>query len=192
MAGVDGVVVFFGALAGAVIGAYGGLTVERLRGRRELDLRRRHDIQDGLLVLNERAAVALRICADLEATDHWPSLYGEDWRKLRAKQLPGQAADMLIAWARVELFLPDSSVVGLRVDEYFDILMGSDGEREGTQKGRLARAVTADTALKQAIREELERASATPSWSDTVRRVFSPRPEWRARFSSHWSRRSRE
>ena len=188
MAGVDGVVVFFAALAGAVIGAYGGLTVDRLRGRRELDLRRRQDIQDGMLALNEHAAAVLRICADLEATDHWPSLYGEDWRELRAKQLPGRAADMLIALARVELFLPDASVIGQRVDEYFDILMASDPERDGKQEGRLARAAAAHTELKHAIREELERVTTTPSWYDTVRRVLSPPSEWRARSSSHRSR----
>ena len=174
VAGVNAVVVFFGALAGAVIGAYGGLTVERLRGRRELALQRRQDIKEGMLALNEHAAAALRICADLEATSHWPALYDEEWRSLRAKQLPGQAADMLIALARVELFLPETSIVGQRVNDYFDVLMVIAGERDGTQGDRLAPAAAAHAALKHAIREELEPTSAGHAWYDSFRRVLSP------------------
>jgi hypothetical protein len=184
---VEPVVVFFAALAGAVIGAYGGLTLERLRGRRELDLRRREDIKAGMVALNEQAAAALRICADLEATDHWPTLYDEDWRKLRAKQLPGQAADMLTALARVEVLLPDTSIIEQRVSEYFDILIAPDDAEEKPGHGRLARAAAAHTELKHAIREELERDAATSGWDVTARRIHALR-ERGARVSSLGSR----
>jgi hypothetical protein len=173
--GVDAVVVFFAALVGAGVGAYGGLTVERLRGRHEVDLRRREDVKDGLLALNEEAAGALRICADLEATDHWPALYGEDWRALRAKQLPGQAADMLIAWSRVEVLLPSTSLVEQRVSEYFDVLISPDGAQEGAGGGRLQRASAAHAALKDAIRDQLEGDGATPPWQVMARRILPPR-----------------
>lgn len=185
--GVDAVVVFLGALAGAVIGAYGGLTLERLRGRRELDLRRREDIKEGMLALNEQAAAALRICADLEATDHWPALYDDDWRKLRAKQLPGQAAEMLIALSRVEVLLPTTSIIEQRVSEYFDVLVTAGDAHDGAGNGRLARAAAAHTELKNAIREELQRDTATRGWDRTARRILSSRG-WGARVSSFGSR----
>ena len=133
MAGVETVVVFLGALAGAVIGAYSGVTIERLRGQHELVLQRHNDIKQGLLAINEHAAAALRICADLQATEHWPTLYGDDWRKLRAKQLPGQATDMLTALARVELLLTNPSTIEQRVNEYFDILIAA-ATRMGSMK----------------------------------------------------------
>jgi len=167
---------------------YGGLTVERLRGRRELDVRRREDIKAGMLAINEHAAAALRICADLDATAHWPALYGEDWPTLRAKQLPGHAAEMLIALSRVELFLPDTSVIEQRVDEYFEILVAPDEDGTEPENRRLARAAAAHTALKHAIREELERAMATPSWYASARQTLT-RPGWRPRVSSFLGRR---
>lgn len=141
-----------------------------------------------MLALNEHAAAALRICADLDATDHWPALYGEDWRALRAKQLPGQAADMLIALARVELFLPDTSVIERRADEYFEILMAPDEDGSEPENRKLARAAAAHTALKHAIREELERATATPSWFASAKQTLT-RPGWRPRVSSSLGRR---
>jgi hypothetical protein len=186
VAGVDAVVVFFAALAGALIGAYGGLTVERLRGRRELDLRRREDIKEGMLALNEQAAAALRICADLEATDHWPALYDEDWRMLRAKQLPGRAADMLIALARVDVLLQDTSILEQRVSEYFDVLMAPGDAGDGAGRGRLPRAAAAHAELKNAIRDQLALDKATPGWQVTARRILSLR-EWQARGSSFGS-----
>jgi hypothetical protein len=171
---VETVVVFLGALAGALIGAYGGVTVERLRGQRELVVQRRDAITAGLLAINEHAAAALRICADLQATEHWPTLHGEDWRKLRAKQLPGQAADMLTALARVELLLASPSTIEQRVNDYFDILMSHDKEEDGERgERRFTRAAAAHTALKHAIREELERVTASPDWAGTARRVPS-------------------
>ena len=173
VAGVETVVVFLGALAGAVIGAYSGVTVERLRGQHELVLQRRNDIKQGLLAINEHAAAALRICADLQDTEHWPTLYGDDWRKLRAKQLPVQAADMLTALARVELFLANPSTIEQRVTEYFDILIAADNEDGEHQERRLAGAVAAHTALKQALREELEPVTASPHWAETAKRVPS-------------------
>ena len=126
-----------------------------------------------------------------EATDHWPALYGEDWRKLRAKQLPQEAADILIALARVELFLSDTSVLEQRVDEYFDILMAPDDAAGERQEGRLAPAAAAHTALKHAIREELERATPGPTWPGRMRAALSRsvRPEWRQRASSYLGRR---
>jgi hypothetical protein len=190
-AGVDVVVGFLGALVGAVIGAYSGVTAERLRGEHELTLQRRREITEGMLAINEHAAAALRICADLQATDHWPALYGEDWRELRAKQLPGEAADILIALARVELFLSDASILEQRVDEYFDILMAPDDAADEGQEPRLTRAAAAHTALKHAIRDELERATAGPRWTGRVRGALSRlvRPEWRGRASSYLGRR---
>jgi len=177
---VDAVVGFLGALVGAGIGAYGGVTVERLRGQHDLTLQRRHEVTQGMLAINEHAAAALRICADLETTDHWPTLYGDDWRKLRAKQLPAEAADILVALARVELFLPDASILEQRVDEYFDILMAPDDAAGEHQDRRLARAAAAHAALKHAIREEMERATAGPDWSGRVRaalrRAVTPAP----------------
>jgi hypothetical protein len=170
---VETVVVFLGALAGAVIGAYGGVTVERLRDQHELALQRREDIKEGLLAINEHAAAALRICADLEVTEHWPALYGDDWRTLRAKQLPGQAADMLTALARVELFLANPSTIEQRVNEYFDILIAPNNEDGEHEERRLARAAAAQTALKHAIREELDPVTARPGWAATARRVLS-------------------
>ncbi len=139
-------VVFLGALAGAVIGAYSGVTVERLRGQHELVLQRRDDIKQGLLAINEHAAAALRICADLQLTERWPTLYGDDWGKLRAKQLLGEAADMLTALARVELFLVDPSTVEEGVNEYFDILMAPDNDDGEHEEPRLTRAAAAHTA----------------------------------------------
>jgi hypothetical protein len=173
VAGVDTVVVFLGALAGAVIGAYSGVTVERLRGQHDLVLRRRDDIKQGLLAINEHAAAALRICADLQVTEHWPTLYGDDWRKLRAKQLPGQAADMLTALARLQLLLVDPSTVEQRVSEYFDILMAPDNDDEQPEQRWFTRAAAAHTALKHALREELEPVTATRDWAGTARRLPS-------------------
>ena len=164
---------FLGALVGAVIGAYGGITVERLRGRHDLTLARRQEVTQGMLAINEHAAAALRICADLEATDHWPALYGDDWRKLRRKQLPAEAADILVALARVELFLSDASILEQRVDEYFDILMAPDDAAGEQHDRRLARAAAAHAALKHAIREELERATAGPDVGGRVRAALS-------------------
>ena len=173
MAGVETVVVFLGALAGAVIGAYSGVTVERLRGEHGLVLQRRDDIKEGLLAINEHAAAALRICADLQVTEHWPTLYDDDWRKLRAKQLPSQAADMLTALARVELFLANPSTVEQRVNEYFDILMIPDNEDGEYEERRFTRAAAAHTRLKHAIREELEPVTGSRDWAGTARRVPS-------------------
>jgi hypothetical protein len=173
VAGVETVVVFLGALAGAVIGAYSGVTVERLRGQHGLVLQRRDEIKEGLLAINEHAAAALRICADLQVTEHWPALYDDDWRKLRAKQLPGQATDMLIALARVELFLANPSTIEQRVNEYFDILIAPDNEDGEHEQRRLSRATAAHTALKHALREELERVTASPDWAGTAKRVLS-------------------
>jgi hypothetical protein len=182
---VDAVVGFLGALVGAVIGAYGGVTIERLRGQHDLTLQRRQEVTQGMLAINEHSAAALRICADLEATDHWPALYGDDWRKLRRKQLPVEAADILVALARVELFLPDAeaSILEQRVDEYFDILMAPDDAAGEHQDGRLARAAAAHAALKHAIREELEKATAGPDWSARVRAALA-QSAWRGRASS--------
>ncbi len=173
MACVETVVVFLGALAGAVIGAYGGVTVERLRGQHELVLQRRDDIKEGLLALNEHAAAALRICADLQVAEHWPTLYDDDWRKLRAKQLPSQAGDMLTALARVELFLSNPSTVEQRVNEYFDILMTPDNEDGENAEHRFTRAAAAHTGLKHAIRQELEPVTGSRDWAGTARRVPS-------------------
>jgi hypothetical protein len=163
---------FLGAMVGAGIGAYGGVTVERLRGQHDLTLQRRQEVTRGMLAINEHAAAALRICADLETIDHWPALYGDDWRKLRAKQLPAEAADILVALARVELFLPDASILEQRVDEYFDILMAADAAGEN-RDGKLARAAAAHAALKHTIREELQRVAAGPDWSGRVRAALS-------------------
>jgi hypothetical protein len=173
VAGVETVVVFLGALAGAVIGAYGGVTVERLRGRHELVVQRRDDIKEGLVAINEHAAAALRICADLQVTEHWPTLYGDDWRKLRAKQLLGQAADMLTALARVELFLANPSTIEERVNEYFDILITPDNEDGEQEQRRLLRATGAHTALKHALREELERVTTSPGSAGTAKGILS-------------------
>jgi hypothetical protein len=175
-------VAFLGALVGAGIGAYGGITIERLRGQHDLTLQRRQEVTQGMLAINEHAAAALRICADLAATDHWPALYGDDWRKLRAKQLPAEAADILVALARVELFLPDASILEQRVDEYFDILMAPDDATGGDQDRRLARAAAAHAALKHAIREELQRVTPGPDWSARVRAALA-QPAWRGRAS---------
>ncbi len=183
-------VVFLGALAGAAIGAYGGVTVERLRGQHELAVQRREDIKEGLLAVNEHAAAALRICADLQATEHWPALYGDDWPKLRAKQLPGQAADMLTALARVELFLANPSTIEQRVNEYFDILTAPDTEDGEHEERRLARAAAAQTALKHAIRDELEPVTTSPGWVGTAQRMRS-RLASRVRASSYLNRRGR-
>jgi hypothetical protein len=172
---VEAGVVFFAALVGAGLGAYGGLTVERLRGRHELDVRRREDIKEGLLVVNERAGEALRICADLERADHWPALYGDDWRTLRAKQLPGRAADMLVAWSRVEVLLPGASTLGQRVGEYFDVLVAPDGGSEAGEGGRLQRAAAAHAELRDAIRDQLDGDGATAGWQQLARRILSPR-----------------
>ena len=174
MAGVDAVVVFFAALVGAGLGAYGGLTVERLRAGRELEVRHREDVKEGMLALSEHAAAALRICADLEATDHWPALYDEDWRRLRAKQLPGQATDMLIALARVEVLLPDAAVLDQRVNEYFEVLIAPDRADGGAGTGRLPRAAAAHAELKNAIRDQLAHDRATPGWQARARRLLSP------------------
>lgn len=173
---------FLGALAGAVIGAYGGITIERLRGQHDLTLQRRQEVTQGMLAINEHAAAALRICADLEATDHWPALYGDDWRKLRQKQLPAEAAEILVALARVELFLPDASVLEQRVDEYFDILMAPDDAAGDNHDRKLARAAAAHAALKHAIREELQRVTAGPDWSARARAALA-RSAWRGRAS---------
>lgn len=188
---MDAVVGFLGALVGAGIGAYAGVTVERLRGQHDLTLQRRKEITEGMLAINEHAAAALRICADLQATDHWPALYGEDWRNLRAKQLPQEAADILIALARIELFLSDTSVLEQRVDEYFDILMAPDDVAGEHQEGRLPRAAAAHTALKHAIRGELDTATPSPNWPGGARGALSRlvRPEWRDRASSYLGRR---
>jgi hypothetical protein len=171
---VETVIVFFGALAGAVLGAYGGVTIERLRGEHEVALQRREDIKQGLVAINQHAAVALRICADLRAAGHWPTLYGDDWRALRAKQLPGEAADMLVALAQVELFLADTSTIRQRANEYFDILTAADDEDREPTSGRLTRAAAAHTALTRALREELERADARSDWTGAPGRVLSP------------------
>ena len=146
------------------------MTIERLRGQHQLALQRHNDIKQGLLAINEQAAAALRICADLQATEHWPALYDDDWRKLRAKQLPGQATDMLTALARVELFLTNPSTIEQRVNEYFDILIAADNEDGEHEERRLARAAAAHTALKQALREELEPVTASPNWAETAKR----------------------
>ena len=184
---VETVVVFLGALAGAVLGAYGGVTIERLRGQHEVALQRREDIKQGLLAVNQHAAVALRICADLRATGHWPTLYGDDWRALRAKQLPVEAADMLVALAQVELFLADTSTIRQRANEYFDILTAADDEEREPTSERLTRAAAAHTALTRALREELERATARSDWTGATRRGLSPllRLASRVRASAH-------
>jgi hypothetical protein len=184
--GVETVVVFFGALAGAVLGAYGGVTIERLRGQHEVALERREDIKRGLLAINQHAAVALRICVDLRTAGHWPTLYGDDWRPLRAKQLSGEATDMLVALAQVELFLADTRTIRQRANEYFDILTAADDEDEPASS-RLTRVAAAHTALTRALREELERADARSDWAGATRRVLSPlsRLASRLRASEH-------
>lgn len=184
---VETAIVFVGALAGAVLGGYGGVTIERLRGQHEIALQRREDLKQGILAINQHAAAALRICADLKATGHWPTLYGDDWRVLRAKQLPREATDMLLALARVELFSADTSAITARANEYFDILMAADEDGEPT--GRLTRAAAAHTALTRALREELERANPTSDWTSAAKRVTS-RLVARARAVAHSGRRS--
>jgi hypothetical protein len=188
---VETVIVFLGALAGAVLGAYGGVTLERLRGRHEVALQRREDIKQGIFAVNQHAAAALRICADLQATGHWPTLYGDDWRVLRAKQLPGEATDMLVALARVELFLADTSGIERRANEYFDILMATDEDEEPSSE-RLTRVTAAHTALTRALREELERSNPESDWAGVPRRALSPlsRLAARVRATSYSGRRN--
>jgi len=168
---VGTVIVFLGALAGALLGAYGGITIERLRGRHEAAVQRREDVKHGILAINQHAAAALRICADLEATGHWPTLYGDDWRVVRAKQLPGVATDMLVAVAQVELFLADTSTIQQRANEYFHVLTAEE-DSEATS-GRLARAAEAHTALTDALRHELERANNGSNRAAATRDVRS-------------------
>jgi hypothetical protein len=168
---VGTVIVFLGALAGALLGAYGGITIERLRGRHEAAVQRRDDITHAILAINQHAAAALRICADLEATGHWPTLYGDDWRVVRAKQLPGEATDMLVALAQVELFLTDTSAIQQRANEYFHILTAAEGSEP--TPGRLARAAAAHTALTDALRHELERANNGSERAAATRQVRS-------------------
>jgi hypothetical protein len=169
---VQTAIIFLGALVGAAFGAYAGVTIERLRGRREAAVQRRDDVRQGIIDVNQHAAAALRICADLEATDHWPTLYGEDWRALRAKQLPGEATDMLVALSRVELFLADTSEIERRAHDYFSTLVAADEDGEPAA-GRLARASAAHTALTGALRDELERLE-TASDQIGAARVLSP------------------
>jgi hypothetical protein len=169
---VQTAIIFLGALVGAAFGAYAGVTIERLRGRHEAALQRRDDVRQGILAVNGHAAAALRICADLEATDHWPALYGDDWRVLRAKQLPGEATDMLVALSRVELFLADTSEIQQRAHDYFGILVAADENGEPAS-GRLARATAAHTALTHALREELGRLDAAADQTGAAR-VLSP------------------
>jgi hypothetical protein len=170
---VQTAIVFLGALVGAILGAYAGVTLERLRGRREVALQRREDVRQGVLAVNQHAAAALRICADLEATGHWPTLYGDDWRVLRAKQLPGEATDMLVALSRVELFLADTSEIEQRANDYFGILMAADGDGEPAS-GRLARATAAHNALTHALREALGRLDADSGQTGAAARVLAP------------------
>ncbi len=170
---VQTAIVFLGALVGATLGAYAGVTIERLRGRHEIALQRRDDIRQGMLAVSRHAAAALRICADLEATDHWPALYGDDWRLLRAKQLPGEATDMLVALSQVELFLADTSEIERRANDYFGILVAADEDGE-PPSGRLARATAAHTALTRALREELGRLDAASDQTGAAARVLSP------------------
>jgi hypothetical protein len=176
---VQTAIVFLGALVGATLGAYAGVTIERLRGRHQLALQRRDDVRQAVLAVNQHAAAALRICADLEATGHWPALYGDDWRSLRAKQLPGEATDMLIAVSRMELFLAETSEIERRANEYFGILVAAD---EGGQpgSGRLARATAAHSALTHVLREELGRLDGGPDHAGAGR-VLEPL----ARLASH-------
>jgi hypothetical protein len=176
---VQTVIIFLGALVGATFGAYAGVTIERLRGRQEAALQRRDDVRRGILAVNQHAAAALRICADLEATGHWPALYGDDWRDLRAKQLPGEATDMLVAVSRVELFLADTFEIEERANDYFGILVAADEDGEPAQ-GRLARATAAHTALTRALREELGRLDAATDQTGAAR-VLSPL----SRLASH-------
>ena len=166
-------IVFLAALVGATLGAYAGVTLERVRGRHEVALQRRDDVREGILAVSRHAAAALRICADLEATGHWPALYGDDWRLLRAKQLPGEATDMLVALSRVELFLADTSEIERRANDYFGILVAADGDGE-PPSGRLERATAAHNALTRALREELERLDAASNQTGAAARVLAP------------------
>jgi hypothetical protein len=170
---VQTAIVFLAALIGATLGAYAGVTIERVRGRHEVALQRRDDVREGILAVSRHAAAALRICADLEATGHWPALYGDDWRLLRAKQLPGEATDMLVALSRVELFLADTSEIERRANDYFGILVAADGDGEPAS-GRLERATAAHTALTRALREELERLDAASNQMGAAARVLAP------------------
>jgi hypothetical protein len=180
---VQTAIVFLGALLGATFGAYAGVTIERLRGRHQVALQRRDDVRQAMLDVNQHAAAALRICADLEATGHWPALYGGDWRALRAKQLPGEATDMLVALSRVELFLADTSEIERRATDYFGTLVAADGDGE-PGSGRLARATAAHTALVRALREELGRLDAAADQAAAAR-VLEPF----SRLASHVRRR---
>jgi hypothetical protein len=170
---VQTAIVFLGALGGAILGAYAGVTIERLRGRRDVALQRHDDVRQGMLAVNQHAAAALRICADLEATGHWPSLYGDDWRGLRAKQLPGEATEMLVAVSRLELFLADTSEIEQRANDYFSVLVAADQNGEPAS-GRLTHATAAHTALNRALREELGRLDAASNGTGAGARVLSP------------------
>jgi hypothetical protein len=176
---VQTAIVFLGALVGAALGAYAGVTIERLRGRHQFALQRRDDVRQAVLAVNQHAAAALRICADLEATGHWPALYGDDWRSLRAKQLPGEATDMLVAVSRMGLFLPDTSEIERRANDYFGILLAADGDG-GPGSGRLARATAAHSALTDVLRAELGRLDAAPAQAGAAQ-VLEPL----ARLASH-------
>jgi hypothetical protein len=171
--GVQTAIVFLAALIGATFGAYAGVTIERLRGEHEVALRRRDEVRQGMLAVSRHAAAALRICADLEATGHWPALYGDDWRLLRAKQLPGEATDMLVALSRVELFLADTSEIERRANDLFGILVAADEDGEPAS-GRLARATAAHADLTRALREELERFDAGSDQTGPAARVLAP------------------
>jgi hypothetical protein len=169
---VETAIVFLGALVGAGVGAYAGVTIERLRGRHQVALRRRDDVREAMAAVDRHAATALRICADLEATGHWPALYSDDWRALRAKQLPGEATDMLVALSRVELFGADTSEIEPRANDYFGVLVAADEDGE-PGNGRLARATAAHTALAHALREELGRLDAASGQTGAAR-VLEP------------------
>jgi hypothetical protein len=169
---VQTAIVFLGALVGATFGAYAGVTIERLRGRRQVALERRDEVRQAVLAVNQHAAAALRICADLEATGHWPALYEDDWRSLRAKQLPGEATDMLVAVSRVELFLADTSEIERRANEYFGTLVAADEDGE-PGSGRLARVTAAHSALTHVLRDELGRLDAAPDRTGAAR-VLEP------------------
>jgi hypothetical protein len=185
---MDGLVVFVGALVGAVLGAYGELTLERLRGRRALELQRLEDVERGLLNINEHATAALRICADLRASQVRPALYGADWRELRARQLPDRAAEMLVALARVDLFLSDGSAIEQRVNDYFDVLVALPTETGESDEQRLALATEAHAHLKVALRDELSLTTTSPGGVAALRRLGARWSTWPGRVSSYLGR----
>jgi hypothetical protein len=142
------VLAFLGALAGSLVGAVAGVYVERLRGRRALQLRIRDDVKATLFDINRSAK-----------TIAWSIIERRIFEMSSENDLKttvvDSVQDVMFHWFDAQLFLGDESTVRTCVHSLWGAV---ENWFENPKDEGLTQAVlSAEGRLSDALRAELRR-----------------------------------